>query len=326
MGITVVVALIDRPKEFCLGIALGKFVEVAIQLGTLTPGRLDRDHRGILLDKLTKSIGQTGFTGTGNTLQDDDTGSAKGGDEVAYHIQVIVQVQLGGCIFAELLTEPLQGNFIVVFRSHILGLIVVIHAGQAEETTLRRIHTGRFEGVAVRYRQDFLLGFFHCLLSLFLSLGFFCQGFQIRIPHLHGKDLVLLIIGPKQIPLQGTVFLGHPLILLPGNTAEEDFADQLTHEPDDQAAQTYQHDVGDQQHNPVIGIEAAAVALDDVHAHGEIEQVIQKIEDGTDGAPKGLKDLSDILSKIAIEITHISHLMVTEGDQICAASSVFFSA
>ena len=56
--------------------------------------------------------------------------------------------------------------------------------------------------------------------------------------------------------------------------SKKDVSNQLAHHINDHAAHNNQHHIGDQQHNPIGGAEAAAVALDDLHTHGEIQQII----------------------------------------------------
>ena len=43
---------------------------------------------------------------------------------------------------------------------------------------------------------------------------------------------------------------------------------------------------------------AAAVTFDDLHSHGEVKQIVQQIEAGTERFQKCVEYLSDILSKI----------------------------
>ena len=53
-----------------------------------------------------------------------------------------------------------------------------------------------------------------------------------------------------------------------------------------------------------IPIENVLVVLDDLHAHGEIQQIIQKIEKRAEHIQQGPEDLANILIEISQEVIH----------------------
>ena len=66
--------LIQRPEELCFVEPLGELIEIAQKLGAVTVGGLDGNHGGGIIQEAAEGVGQTGFTGTGNTFQNQQLG------------------------------------------------------------------------------------------------------------------------------------------------------------------------------------------------------------------------------------------------------------
>ena len=73
-GLLPVACLIQRPEELCFVEPLGELIEIAQKLGAVTVGGLDGNHGGGIIQEAAEGVGQTGFTGTGNTFQNQQLG------------------------------------------------------------------------------------------------------------------------------------------------------------------------------------------------------------------------------------------------------------
>ena len=199
------------------------------------------------------------------------------------------------------------------------GFVEVIHAGKTEETAVGRIHAGRIEGVAVTHRQRIvrhlqlgrqLLLFLalRCRFGLGLLSAHQCLIGILRITaqlgDLHVQQLVFFVIGPDQILLQVPHLLCHLVILFDRNTEAKDPAEQLGKQ-DEHRDQQYDHrNVRQQHHDPVGSTEAALIGFDDLHTHGEIQQVVHEIEKRTEYIHQSAEHSSVILKEIFQKIIH----------------------
>ena len=208
MGIGVVVRLIDGAEEVGLCELLGKVVVVAEQLGSLTPGRLHSRDGGVQLHELTEGVGEGGFTGTGNTLQNDQAAGAQRGEQIPGDIDIVVQTQTGGGEVDETLAQLLEGNVVVVLRRMVIQLVKVVDGGETEEAAVIRVNGRTVDGVAGA--ADILAVLAFCAL---LALGdlvpvgihageHILHGINAVLGHLHGEDLILLVAQLQNLALK----------------------------------------------------------------------------------------------------------------------------
>ena len=194
-------------------------------------------------------------------------------------------MQLAGGIAPKPIAKLRQCDVVIINRRLILRLIEVIHGGKTEKAAFCRIHTRGGKCVAVGVDCIKLLILFPGILGIFFVIRQVAQLVKNRLlvtsqlGHLHGQQLVLFIICPKQIPLKLTHLPDHFIVLFNRDTKPKQLLHKLYQEEYEQDDQRKQKKVGHQQHNPIARSEILSVLLNDLHAHWEIEQIIQKIKE-----------------------------------------------
>ena len=130
--VVVVAGRINSAKELGLVVVLGKFVEVAEELGPVTPGWLYGGDGGVHAQELAEGVRQRGFTGTGDTLQDDELGGSHARNEQPDGLDVVEQAHARAGKVPERLAELLQRDRIVV-NGRDVGLVEIVDVQQLGE-------------------------------------------------------------------------------------------------------------------------------------------------------------------------------------------------
>ena len=131
-GLFPVARLVQSPEELGLVEPLGEFVEVAQQLRPVPVGGLDGNHGGRVFQEAAEGMGKAGFTGTGNTFQNQQLGGSHARHKTADDLRGVIQVHLAASEEPVVLHQLLQGNLIVKDRPDIIGIFFV-HQGQLGE-------------------------------------------------------------------------------------------------------------------------------------------------------------------------------------------------
>ena len=95
-----------------------------------------------------------------------------------------------------------------------------------------------------------------------------------------------------------------------------------------QDAQSHQQQVCQQQHDPVQGSKLIGVRLNDLHTHGEIEQIIQEVKKRAEYFRERPENPADILIEILQKVIHTYLLIFADpasARELVLFRSLFFA-
>ena len=243
--VVVVAGRVYPAKELGLVVVLGKFVEVAEKLGSVTPGRLYRGDGGVHAQELAKGVRQRGFTCTGDTLQDNELGAGHAGDKEPDGLDLVEQVHTRAGKVPERLAELLQRDAVVI-RGRDVGLVEIVDVEQLGEAPV------------VRHEHAFLDGRLFALLPLLCAFGKACgAACQCRgasrdahLRHLHRHDFILLPRHLEHAALQDGDLLQQILVAHDGMAEADILPDAQDDQQQKRGKDGYDDEDGDDGQDP----------------------------------------------------------------------------
>ena len=253
--------LVHLFENFRLVEPLGEFVEVAEQLRTVAPRRLNGRDRRRIVEELPRRVRKRRLTGTGYTLQDQKPRRRHARPEKTDDARFVIEPETARRKVAETVADLLQSDVVVIFGRRVV-FVNLVDFGQFEEAALARLL------LFLALRRGALFALFERGKRLFVA---------DRV-HLHREDAILLARQFDDLLFEVVDLVQK--VLVDDRLAEA--ADQPQKPPHDQPYQRSQdrdhQDRKQDRDHPAAGVPIARVDPKDLVVFREVEHLEQAAE------------------------------------------------